>query len=135
VAVRRGRQMTRLADIMTSPVFTAAPESPVVDVAAAMVRRGFGSAVVLDGTLLVGIVTERDVLRAAAAGVELTRSPVSRWMTRDPQTAEPDLDVEGAVELMLGGGFRHLPVVEGVTLVGIVSLRDLVSTRIRRRPG
>jgi CBS domain-containing protein len=135
VAVRRGRQMTRLADIMTSPVFTAAPESPVVDVAAAMVRRGFGSAVVLDGTLLVGIVTERDVLRAAAAGAELTQSPVSRWMTRDPQTAEPDLDVEGAVELMLGGGFRHLPVVEGVTLVGIVSLRDLVSTRIRRRPG
>lgn len=135
MAVRRGRQMTRLADIMTSPVFTAAPESPVVDVAAAMVRRGFGSAVVLDGTLLVGIVTERDVLRAAAAGAELTQSPVSRWMTRDPQTAEPDLDVEGAVELMLGGGFRHLPVVEGVTLVGIVSLRDLVSTRIRRRPG
>jgi CBS domain-containing protein len=127
--------MTRLAEIMTSPVFSAAPESPVVDVAAAMVRGGFGSAVVLDGTLLVGIVTERDVLRAAAAGAELTRSPVSRWMTRDPQTAEPDLDVERAVDLMLSGGFRHLPVVEGITLVGIVSLRDLVSTRIRRRPG
>jgi CBS domain-containing protein len=126
--------MTRLAEIMTSPVFTAAPETPVAEVAAAMVRGGFGSAVVLDGTLLAGIVTERDVLRAAAAGAELTHSPVSRWMTRDPQTAEPDLEVERAAELMLSGGFRHLPVVEQNALVGIVSLRDLISTRIRRRP-
>ncbi len=126
--------MTTLAEIMTSRVFTAAPETPVAEAAAAMVRGGFGSAVVLEGTLLAGIVTERDVLRAAASGAELTRSPVSRWMTRDPQTAEPDLDAERAAELMLGGGFRHLPVVEGNTLVGIVSLRDLLSARIRRRP-
>jgi CBS domain-containing protein len=126
--------MTTLAEIMTSRVFTAAPETPVAEAAAAMVRGGFGSAVVLDGTLLAGIVTERDVLRAAASGAELTRSPVSRWMTRDPQTAEADLDAERAAELMLGGGFRHLPVVEGNTLVGIVSLRDLLSARIRRRP-
>jgi CBS domain-containing protein len=55
-------------------------------------------------------------------------------MTRDARTAEADLDVEGAAELMLGGGSRHLPVVEGNTLVGIVSLRDLLSARIRRRP-
>lgn len=126
--------MTRLAEIMTSGVFTVAPETPVAEAAAAMVRGGFGSAVVLDGPLLAGIFTERDVLRAAASGTELTRSPVSRWMTRDPQTAEADLDAERAAELMLGGGFRHLPVVEGNTLVGIVSLRDLLSARIRRRP-
>jgi len=126
--------MTKLAEIMTSRVFTVAPETPVAEAAAAMVRGGFGSAVVLDGALLAGIVTERDVLRAAASGTELTRSPVSRWMTRDPQTAEADLDAERAAELMLGGGFRHLPVVEGNTLVGIVSLRDLLSARIRRRP-
>jgi CBS domain-containing protein len=127
--------MTKLAEIMTSHVFTTAPETPVAEAAAAMVRGGFGSAVVLEGTLLAGIVTERDVLRAAASGAELTSSPVSRWMSRDPQTAEPDLDSEQAAELMLGGGFRHLPVVEGNTLVGIVSLRDLLSVRIRRHPG
>lgn len=126
--------MTRLAEIMTTGVFTTAPETPVAEAAAAMVRGGFGSAVVLDGTVLAGIVTERDVLRAAASGAELTRSPVARWMTRDPQTAEADLDAERAAELMLGGGFRHLPVVEGNALVGIVSLRDLLSARIRRRP-
>jgi CBS-domain-containing membrane protein len=55
-------------------------------------------------------------------------------MTRDPQTAEPDVDSEQAAELMLAGGFRHLPVIEGNTLVGIVSLRDVLSSRIRRRP-
>jgi CBS domain-containing protein len=126
--------MTKLAEIMTTRVFTTAPETPVAEAAAAMVRGGFGSAVVLDGTVLAGIVTERDVLRAAASGAELTRSPVARWMTRDPQTAEADLDAERAAELMLGGGFRHLPVVEGNALVGIVSLRDLLSARIRRRP-
>jgi CBS domain-containing protein len=126
--------MTTLAEIMTTRVFTTAPETPVAEAAAAMVRGGFGSAVVLDGTVLAGIVTERDVLRAAASGAELTRSPVARWMTRDPQTAEADLDAERAAELMLGGGFRHLPVVEGNALVGIVSLRDLLSARIRRRP-
>ena len=126
--------MTTLAEIMTTRVFTTAPETPVAEAAAAMVRGGFGSAVVLDGTVLAGIVTERDVLRAAASGAETTRSPVARWMTRDPQTAEADLDAERAAELMLGGGFRHLPVVEGNALVGIVSLRDLLSARIRRRP-
>lgn len=125
--------MTELAEIMTAPVFTIAPGASVAEAADAMVRGGFGSAVVLDGTLLAGILTERDVLRAAASGAELTRSPVSRWMTRDPQTAEADLDADRAAELMLGGGFRHLPVVEGNTLVGIVSLRDLLSSRVRRR--
>jgi len=126
--------MTSLAEIMTSRVSTASPETPVAEAAAAMVRGGFGSAVVVQGSLLVGIFTERDVLRAAASGADLTRSRVSRWMTKDPETAEPDADSEQAAELMLGGGFRHLPVVEGNALVGIVSLRDLLSARIRRRP-
>lgn len=126
--------MAKLGAIMTSPVFTASPETPVAQAADAMVRGGFGSAVILRGSLLVGIVTERDVLRAAASGADLTRSPVSQWMTSDPETMEPDADSERAAELMVDGGFRHLPVVEGNALVGIVSLRDLMSVRIRRRP-
>jgi CBS domain-containing protein len=84
--------------------------------------------------VLVGIFTERDVLRAAASGSDLTRSPVSRWMTRDPETVGPHVDSERAAEIMLGGGFRHLPVVAGTALVGIVSLRDLLSLRVRRHP-
>jgi CBS domain-containing protein len=97
------------------------------------VQGRIGSAVVMQGRMLVGIFTERDVLRAAASGTDLTVSPVSRWMTRDPETVEGDADSQRAAEVMLGGGFRHLPIVEDDTLVGIVSLRDLLSTRIRRR--
>jgi CBS domain-containing protein len=125
--------MVALAEIMTSDVFTASPDTAVTDGAAAMVRRRFGSAVVLEGGAVSGIFTERDVLRAAASGAELTQSPVSRWMTPDPVTAGPEVDSDQAAELMLGGGFRHLPVVEGGKLAGIVSLRDLLSVRISRR--
>ena len=126
--------MVAVAEIMTADVFTVAPECPVAEAARAMVRGRFGSAVVMQGRMLVGIFTERDVLRAAAAaGTDLTQSPVSRWMTRDPETVERDVDSQQAAELMLGGGFRHLPVVDDTTLVGIVSLRDLLTPRIRQR--
>jgi CBS domain-containing protein len=125
--------MVALAEIMTTDVFTAAPGTAVTEVAATMVKGRFGSAVVLQDRLLTGIFTERDVLRAAASGADLTQSPVSRWMTRHPVTAEPSLDSEQAAQLMLGGGFRHLPVVDNGDLVGIVSLRDLLSVRIGRR--
>jgi CBS domain-containing protein len=126
--------MVELAEIMTADVFTVAPDTPVAAVAAAMVKRRLGSAIVMQGQVLVGIFTERDVLRAAASGGDLARSSVSRWMTRDPETVAPDVDSERAAEIMLGSGFRHLPVVAGNALVGIVSLRDLLSARIRRRP-
>ena len=126
--------MVDLAEIMTADVFTVAPDSPVAEAAQAMVRGRFGSAVVMQGRMLVGIFTERDVLRAAASGTDLTQSPVSRWMTRDPETVGREVDSERAAEIMLGGGFRHLPVVEDNALVGIVSLRDLLSTRVRHRP-
>ena len=127
--------MVALTEIMTSDVFSAPPDTTVAEVAATMVRGGFGSAVVLEGRSVAGILTERDVLRAAASGADLTRSSLSRWMTPDPVTARPEVDSDEAAELMLGRGFRHLPVVESGELVGIVSLRDLLSLRIGRRPG
>jgi CBS domain-containing protein len=97
-----------------------------------MVKGRFGSVLVTRSDMLIGILTERDVLRAAASGEDLTRSPVSAWMTRDPETVMPDVEAEDAVQIMLTHGFRHLPVVEGNTILGIVSLRDLLATRIRR---
>jgi CBS domain-containing protein len=124
--------VAELAEVMTADVFTVAPECPVAEAAQAMVKGRFGSAVVMQGRMLVGIFTERDVLRAAASGSDLTGSPVSRWMTRDPETAGPDVDSQRAAEVMLGGGFRHLPVVRENALIGIVSLRDLLSLRVRR---
>jgi len=125
--------MVRLVEIMTAEVLTTGPGAPVAEVAAAMVKRRVGSAVVTQGAAVAGILTERDVLRAAGSGADLKESPVSRWMTADPETSGPDLDSERAIELMLAGGFRHLPVMDGNTLLGIVSLRDLLSAGIHHR--
>ena len=124
--------MTKLGDIMTKEAFSISPDTVVSEVVRSMVKRRFGSALVMQSSMLVGIFTERDVLRAAASGRDLTASPVSEWMTPNPETIGPDADSEDAAEVMLSKGFRHLPVVEGNTVAGIVSLRDLLSARIRR---
>jgi CBS domain-containing protein len=124
--------MALLRDLMTREVYTTTPDTPVADAAEAMVHGRFGSAVIVVGGALVGILTERDVLRAAAGRGDLSSEPLRNWMTEDPVTSPPDQDSEDASEIMLAGGFRHLPVVEGAELVGIVSLRDLLSARIRR---
>lgn len=127
--------MPSLKDIMTGDVFTTVRDASVADVASSMLEGRFGSAVVMDGSWLVGIFTERDVLRAAASGVDLTTSPIADWMTQEPVTAPPGTDADEAAEIMMSQGFRHLPVVEGGTLLGIVSLRDILRVRIRRAPG
>jgi CBS domain-containing protein len=99
-----------------------------------MLKGRFGSAVVMEGSMLLGIFTERDVLRAAAASGDLTSARVSEWMTEDPVTATSDTDADEATETMMSQGFRHLPVVDGTTVVGIVSLRDIMRIRVRRAP-
>ena len=124
--------MATLNEIMTREVFTTTGDDSVAEVANSMVKGRFGSAVIKEGSWLVGIFTERDVLRAAASGSDLTTSSVSEWMSRDPVTAGPDMDADDAAEIMMAQGFRHLPVVEGTTVLGIVSLRDILRVRIRR---
>jgi CBS domain-containing protein len=124
--------MPVLRDIMMREVFTTSRDASVAEVAERMLKGGIGSALVTEGSMLLGIFTERDVLRAAASGTDLTSSPVAGWMTEDPVTAEPDMDADDALQTMMSQGFRHLPVVEGNAIAGIVSLRDILSARIRR---
>ena len=124
--------MATLRDVMNTAVVTTAPQTPLAQAAAAMVAAGVGSAVVMQGSFLAGIVTERDVLRAAASGEDLRDSAVSDWMTADPQSASPDSSPEEAAQIMLLNGFRHLPVVDGRSVCGVVTLRDLFAARIRR---
>ena len=124
--------MIQLGDIMTTKVLTASAERPVAEVTSTMVKARVGSAVVLQGSWLAGILTERDVLRAVASGSDLTKSPVSQWMTKDPVTATPDTTTEEAAALMLTNGFRHLPVLEGRRLKGVVSIRDVLASGTRR---
>jgi CBS domain-containing protein len=130
--VEVGSAVATLRDVMNTAVVTTAPQTPLAQAAAAMVAAGVGSAVVMEGSFLAGIVTERDVLRAAASGEDLRDSAVSDWMTADPQSASPDSSPEEAAQIMLLNGFRHLPVVDGRDVCGVVTLRDLFAARIRR---
>lgn len=124
--------VTALRDLMNTHVAVTTPDASVAAAAAVMVKANVGSAVVMQGRFLAGILTERDVLRSAACGEDPSASVVSDWMTADPQSASPDTSVEDAAEIMFLNGFRHLPVVDGRTVCGVVSLRDLFASRIRR---
>jgi CBS domain-containing protein len=124
--------MTVLRDLMTTGVATTSPDTSVAVAAAHMVEAKVGSVVVMQGSFLAGILTERDVLRAAASGQDLSTSQVSVWMTPDPQAASPDTTAEDAAQFMFLNGFRHLPIEEDGRVCGIVSLRDLFAARIRR---
>ena len=128
----QARRTLTVRDLMTTRVVATGPDEPVAVAAAAMVQRGVGSALIMQGRFLAGILTERDVLRAAASGSDLTTSPVSAWMTKDPEQASPETTAEDAIQLMLLHGFRHLPVLEGRQVCGVVSLRDLAAARISR---
>jgi CBS domain-containing protein len=91
-----------------------------------MAEQGVGSSVVLDAGRLIGILTERDLLRAVAGRVHTSEARVREWMTEDPVTAAASTSAEEAVRTMLDRGFRHLPVIEGGRTVGVVSLRELM---------
>ena len=110
---------------MSRNLLTVERDARVTEVAQRMVERDVGAVLVLEGQRLVGILTERDVLRAVARGLD-DSSTVADWMTRDPDTLEADESTRHAATLMIHGGFRHLPVMEGDEVVGMLSIRDLM---------
>ncbi len=97
-----------------------------------MAERGVGAVVVLEGESIAAILTERDVMKAVAAGSDGS-APVTEWMTRHPDTIEPHDTTDHAASLMIHGGFRHLPVLESGKVVGIVSIRDLMKVALDDR--
>lgn len=110
---------------MSGDLVTVGPDETLVAAATRMVEHRVGAALVLDGERLTGILTERDVLNAVAAG-GVESATVSAFMTHGPETIEPGETTEHAAVLMIHGGFRHLPVVDNGRPVGILSIRDLV---------
>ncbi|HEY7381687.1 MAG TPA: CBS domain-containing protein [Gaiella sp.] len=106
-------------------LLSVAPGTPLREVIERMAARNVGAALVIDGERLAGILTERDVLRAVADEIDLA-APVSTRMTHAPETIESSDSIDHAATLMIHGGFRHLPVVDGGVPVGILSIRDLV---------
>jgi CBS domain-containing protein len=117
--------MPSVADIMSRNVLSVAPDATLSAAAQKMSGGRVGAVVVLDGQKLRGILTERDVLRAVAEG-RVDGSRVDEWMTRDPDTIEPSESTDIAATLMIHGGFRHLPVVQDESVIGIISIRDLM---------
>ena len=122
--------MQTLGELMTSDVLTVAPEDTLGEAAQKMVDRGVGSAIVSDYGRLIGILTERDVLRAVADRVHSSEARVRDWMTANPVTASAGMSASDAARTMLDNGFRHLPVVEDDRAVGIVSIRDVAAWNI-----
>jgi CBS domain-containing protein len=116
-----------ISEAMRSDFIAVAPEDTLGEVAQKMVEAKTGAVAVLDYGRLVGILTERDMLKAMAGRVLTSDARAREWMTGEPITAEADLTLEKAQEIMLSNGFRHLPVVEGGRVVGIVSLRRIAA--------
>ena len=117
--------MPLVSEHMVTDLLTVEATTPLTDAVRKMDDRRVGAALVLEGERLVGVFTERDVLRAVAHGL-MPEATVAEWMTRGPETIEPDETAEHAAVLMIHGGFRHLPVVEEGKVVGILSIRDLM---------
>jgi CBS domain-containing protein len=117
--------MTSIGEIMTKELITVQSGATVAEAATVMGERKVGSALVIDEGELVGIFTERDIVRALSQDFDAPGHPITHWMTRDPATISPETTVKEALDIMLTKGFRHLPVLDGSTPVGMVSMRDL----------
>jgi CBS domain-containing protein len=111
------------------------PETTLQDVSHAMLTAKAGSVGVIEGRLLIGIITERDILRAAAQGVDTTAEIVLDWMTADPDVFPPEAQVREAAEWLLETGYRHMPVMEDGQLLGIVSIKDILWAMASPGPG
>ncbi len=120
--------MPQIADVMRPDFIEVAPEDTLGEVAERMTLKNVGAVAVKDSGRLIGILTERDLLKAMAARVHSSEARVRQWMTDDPVTASAETEVEDAARVMLEHGFRHLPVLDDDgRVIGIVSLRRVVS--------
>jgi CBS domain-containing protein len=126
IALRYARAVATLGELMSRDVIAVAPEDTLGEAAERMAGKDVGSAVVLEHGRLIGILTERDILRAVAGRVHSSEARVREWMTADPVTAGTETTGAEALDTMMGHGFRHLPVVDGERTLGIVSIRDVM---------
>jgi CBS domain-containing protein len=118
----------QLSDVIRPNPIEVAPEDTLGEVAERMSEANVGAVVVKDYGRLIGILTERDMLKAMAERVHTSEARVRQWMTEDPITASLDTDVDDAARTMLENGFRHLPVTDETgRVVGIASLRRVVA--------
>ena len=123
--------VSRILALKGRDVATIAPHRSVADAVTLLAARRIGAVIVGgdDGAVL-GILSERDIVRALAAGADALLHPVSRYMTAEVVTCAPDMLIVDVMEEMTAGRFRHMPVMEGGRLAGIVSIGDVVKHRL-----
>ena len=113
-------------ELVNGNVIWIGPDGTLRQAALLMMFNEVGSvAVEVDGAME-GILTERDILRAVADDADLDQDRVRTWMTEYPDSFTPDMNVEEAAEWMLATGFRHLPVVDGDEILGVISIKDVL---------
>jgi CBS domain-containing protein len=117
----------QVGEIMNSDVKTAGAEDTFADAAKLLHENGISSVIVKDGDALSGIITERDLVNVVADGLDPSSVKIGDRMSRNLDTVEPRTDIAEAAEHMARLKIRHLPVCEGPTVVGIISVRDLTN--------
>jgi CBS domain-containing protein len=126
----------QVRDVMTPATVTESRGDSLRAAAARMWRQQTGSLVVTDEDgRMAGIITERDVLRAVALGADPDKSSVDDVMTAEVFTVPPDTQVQDAARLMAARWIRHLPVVDGEEILGVVSMRDMTGVLAAMAPG
>lgn len=122
----------QLREIMRSDVIDVEPAETLQAAAQAMKEQKISSVLVTEDGYLIGILTERDMVKAVAEGIDTEITHVRDYMTPTPIAVNPETSVEEGVQIMLEHGFRHLPVVDGEReLKGVVSIRDLARAGIK----
>ena len=110
------------------PVVTQPPTATVRQAARVMAERCIGAVPVVEGRNLIGIFTERDIVaKVVALGRDIDRSRLEEVMTRRPETVSTHCPLPEVLDVMINGGFRHLPVMSGGEVVGVVSMRDILA--------
>jgi CBS domain-containing protein len=114
-----------VGELMSKPSCFVDPETTLAEATTIMGEQRVGSALVMEGDHLEGILTERDIVRAMSTAHDAPARPVIEWMTKRPTTMPPDTPVREALRTMVEGGFRHLPITEADAVVGVLSMRDI----------
>ena len=125
------RTVRQLLEAKTPEIYAIAPDAPVIEAIRLMAEKRIGAVLVMEGTRLVGILSERDYARKIVLqGRSSSDTPVRTIMTADVLTVRPDDTAEHCMQVVTNQRIRHLPVIRGGEVVGVVSIGDLVKAVI-----